>query len=192
MRTRHVHVVVALILGAVAALLLWQGPERVADAIDALEAIVMRALGKKEAANRLELLPQVRDALDAVRAELAAEGIETFIGSTYRTVEQQAAAVANRASDTEQSWHRLRRAVDLYPIDPETGFWDGEGRTWDTLFRRMHDVAAAHGFRGIAFVGPGGQGARKFLSSGRWDGGHLEYREGLTWAAAAEAQGVIG
>lgn len=190
---RPKHVVVALILGAIAALLLWQGPERLADAVDAIEAFVMRALGKKEAANRLELVPEARDSLDVVREELArVHGIDTLIGQTFRTPQQQAVRVATGASDTEQSWHLIRRAVDLYPIDPATGQWDADGRTWDTLFRTMHDVAASHGWRGIAFAGPGGQGARKFLRSGKWDGGHLEYRGGLTWAEAARREGFIG
>jgi hypothetical protein len=73
--------------------------------------------------------------------------------------------------------------VDLYPIDPETGQPDLNGKRTE-LFRIMHERAELHGWRGIAF---NADGTKRYLntSKGRvWDGGHLEFPEGLTWAQA--------
>lgn len=149
-------------------------------------AIVVRALSASEASRRAKLIEEVRLALDELRAELAAEGIETFVGSTLRTTSDQALNVSNGTSATSQSWHLLGRAVDLYPIDPITKQPDLDGRTWDTLFRRMHELAPHHGFRGLAF---NADGSRRYLTTSKgkiWDGGHLEFPGGMTWAVAAE------
>lgn len=148
--------------------------------------VAMRKLGESEASRRAKLIEEAREALDELRAELAAEGIETFVGSTLRTATEQAGKVAVGSSTTSQSWHLLGRAVDLYPIDPDTGQADMNGKLWSTLFRRMHELAPRFGWRGLAF---NADGSRRYLKrsdgSTFWDGGHLEFPGGMTWAAAS-------
>lgn len=148
-------------------------------------AVALRALGKTEAANRAKLIEEAREALDDLRAELAAEGIETFVGSTLRTEDEQSGLVLVGASATNQSWHLLRRAVDLYVIDPATKQPDLNAKLWDTLYRRMHQVAPRFGWTGIAF---NPDGSKKYINTSagkKWDGAHLEFRGGMTWATAA-------
>lgn len=167
--------VVLLVVGAVIAWLLYVGPE---SAVETL----MRALPESEAKRRAQLQPAARAALDALREDLSKNhGIETYVGQTARTKAQQATALSEDKSDTENSWHLLLLAVDLYPIDPATGQPDKAGKLWNTLFRKMHEVAPRHGWKGIAFDA---QGKRKYLKSGTWDGGHLQYTSGQTYAAA--------
>jgi len=171
---------ILLAVGAVVAVLLYRGPVAVDEAI----AFVMRALGKKEAANRAALVPEAREALDQLRSVLEERhGIDTLIGQTKRTVADQAGAQAVGRSDTADSWHLLGRAVDLYVYGPD-GKPDMDGRHTDR-YLTMHREAAALGWRGIAF--DLATGKKKYLSSGKWDGGHLEYRGGLTFAAARTA-----
>jgi hypothetical protein len=145
--------------------------------------LAIRELGKSEAARRLTLIPAARAALDDLIEDLAKLGVQVFVGSTRRTPTEQSVAVSSGASSTQQSWHLLDRAVDLYPIDPETGQPDLNGKRTE-LFRIMHERAELHGWRGIAF---NADGTKRYLntSKGRvWDGGHLEFPEGLTWAQA--------
>lgn len=134
-----------------------------------------------------KLLPHVRDALAELRRRLDAEGIRTFVGQTLRSIEYQRTLVG-KASDTLDSWHLLGRAVDLYPYNPDTGQPDLPGKRID-LFRRMHDVAKTLGFEGIAF---NADGSLRRLKSGAVDLGHLQFRDGMTFAQAARAQRLEG
>jgi len=178
------HVVFLLVIGAAIAVLLYKGP-------DAVVQFVMRALGKAEEARRQLLIPSARLALDGLRLELEEQhGIQTFVGSTLRTPSEQSVLVAGKASDTNQSWHLLGRAVDLYPIDPATGKPDLDGRRGE-LYLQMHRVAPNWGWRGIAYADLA-TGKKKYLKSGVWDGGHLEFPEGMTWAQASTVGRAIG
>jgi hypothetical protein len=144
-----------------------------------------------EEARMAQLLPQVRSALQALRARLDAEGIPTHVGSTRRDPDEQAAIVARGRSATKRSWHLLGRAVDLYPLDPATGQPDTAGRHF-ALFRRMHELAdtvgpmtGRWGWRGLAF---NADGSRRFITTNKgkvWDGGHLEFPEGMTYEVAS-------
>lgn len=150
--------------------------------------VVRKSAGAKEEARLSALLPQVRGALEGLRARLAAEGIRTFVGETVRDESEQAARVASGNSATNKSWHRLRRAVDLYPYDGAKV--DLAGKRVD-LFRRMHDVAKSFGFRGLAF---NLDGTKRYITTKKgkvWDGGHLEFPEGMAWDVAAKKQKVI-
>lgn len=145
--------------------------------------VAVRALSKSEAEREERLLPQVQAALERTRQDLAAEGIETWVGSTKRTDAEQAAKVAAGVSTTSNSWHLLGRAVDLYPVLPGTNQPDLKGEHVDR-FRRMHAVAAQHGFRGLAF---NADGSKRYITGSKgkiWDGPHLEYPEGMTFAQA--------
>lgn len=178
------HVLLLLALGALAAFLLYKGP-------DAVVEFVMRALGKAEAARRAQLVPSAQLALDGLRLELEERhGIRTFVGQTRRTSSEQKVLVAGGASDTEQSWHLVDRAVDLYLVDPATGDPDLNAKLPDSMWLTMHQVANRWGWR-VPFRDLT-TGKRKYLKSGAWDGGHLEYREGLTFAQAATVGRAIG
>lgn len=145
----------------------------------------VRKLGKKEATNLSKLEPGARAALEALRRELAAAGLETFIGSTLRDNAEQAEILERGSSSTSRSWHLLGRAVDLYPIDPATKEPDLAGRNTE-LFRKMHEVAKRHGWRGLAF---NADGSKRYITTSKgkvWDGGHLEFPSGMTWAEAAD------
>ena len=175
------HVLLLLALGAAIAFLLWKGPA-------AVEQLVLRALGQSERARRAQLIPSAQLALDGLREELEQIGIETFIGSTLRTPEQQKALFDADKSPTStvNSWHILGRAVDLYPIGDD-GQPDLAGKTWDTLFRSMHEMAPRWGFRGLAFNADGSRRYIKTKTGAVWDGGHLEFPEGMTFSEAKAA-----
>lgn len=95
------------------------------------------------------------------------------------------------AATLTHSWHELRRAVDLYPIDPDTGKPDDNGRRLD-LYIAMHAKAKAMGFRGIAFEADGVTKHYIKNSKGKlvWDGGHLECRG--PYATIAQAWAAEG
>lgn len=129
------------------------------------------------------LLPHVREKVVILRNRLAERGLETFVGQTDRTQDEQLINVQNGASDTLDSWHLLRRAIDLYVYR--------KGQKWDAGsvadYKIMHDEAAKLGFTGIAF---NADGTKKYLKSGKWDGGHLQYTDKMTFAQAKKAQTV--
>jgi hypothetical protein len=147
--------------------------------------VVSHVTRKKSEKDRLEqLLPHVRAKLEALIARLAAKGLHVYVGSTARDEAEQAALVAGGKSTTNNSWHRLRRAVDLYPIDPLTNEPDLAGHNLE-LFRKMHAEAKALGFVGLAF---NNDGSVRYLqkADGKkfWDGGHLQWTDGMTFAQA--------
>lgn len=137
-----------------------------------------------EAKRMSMLLPQVQSALQATINDLAGQGIKVFIGQTRRTAEQEAANKAKGASATMHSWHLLGRAADVYVIDPETGEPDLNGRNFE-LFKRMHQTAANYGFSNISFYA---DWTKRLITTSKgkiWDGGHMQFTEGKTWAEAS-------
>ncbi len=150
-------------------------------------AVVKYVATETEKKRLAGLLPQVRDALQRTRAALDAKGIRTLVGETRRDDALQAAHVADGVSATNNSWHKLGRAVDLYPyVD---GKPDLDGKHVET-FRTMQIEAGKNGFHNIAF---NTDGSLKYIvtSKGKvWDGGHMQYTDGMTFAQAAAQQGV--
>ena len=141
------------------------------------------------AGRRAGLLPEVREALDAAIAELAADGIRVHVGQTIRSSSDQLQLVAAGASGTTRSWHLLGRAADIYPYDPATGRLDMAGSN-DALYRRMHAAFTRQGFKNLAY---NPDGTRRYITTTKdgkkrkiWDGGHVEFTGGMTWAQAAE------
>lgn len=129
------------------------------------------------------LLPEVRDALANLRQRLLTKGLRTFVGSTLRDDAQQLAVVESGHSSTSHSWHLVGRAVDLYPYDPLTDQPDLAGHNLE-LFRMMHAEASVLGFTGLAF---NADGSKRYITTNKgktWDGGHLQYTGGLTFADA--------
>lgn len=147
------------------------------------------ATTQTEAQKLAALLPQVRAAFERLRSRLAAQGIRLLVGQTRRTADQQAAIYAAGNSGTTKSWHLLGRAVDVYVYGPD-GKPDMDGRHVE-LYRKLHTEAAREGFRGLAF---NADGSKRYITNAQgkpvWDAGHIEFPEGMTWAAAAKAAGV--
>jgi hypothetical protein len=166
-------------------------------------AVVMRKISDSEASRRALLEPQVRDAVDRIRADAAAEGIETMIGSTRRSEEEQAAKVAAGLSATKNSWHTIGQALELYVMraipaptskDPKATKLSADVNGVEIAkYRRLHEIAKRHGGRGI----PNGQpfladGSKAYIttSAGKvWDVAHIEFPLGhKSVVAALQAQ----
>jgi hypothetical protein len=139
-----------------------------------------------------KLEPGTQSALLALMADLNAQGLHVYVGQTLRTKAEEKAVhdAGATGAGLVYSWHELGRAVDLYPIDPDTGHPDLHGARVD-LFRQMADTAANYGFTSLAF---NGDGSRHLLHTATghtiWDGGHLEFKGPYTTIAqAVEAEG---
>lgn len=159
-----------------------------AGAAWATEVLVTRLVESAAEASAINaMIPPAAEALRTLRDALAQAGIMTRVGSTRRTAAEQAAALASGHSSTSHSWHLLGRAVDLYPFDPLTGQPDMDGRN-DGLFQQMHAIASSLGWTGLAY---NADGTRRLLTNAAgqkyWDGGHLQWTEGMTFADAQEA-----
>ena len=154
-----------------------------------------------EEARIAQLQPEVQTELRSLLGLLFEAGVPVEVGQTLRTSAQEKALIeAGKTSGSlTVSWHQLGRAVDMYPINPETGVADRNAfrnATEEALrierFRRMHEIAALRGWRGIAF---NADGTRRFISNSKgqkiWDGGHLEWRSPYdTIAQAVQAEGA--
>ena len=170
-----------LALAGVAAFLLFG--DEIGDQVVQLTSSAEERLAK--------LQPDVQAQLRALLDGLAAEGISVHVGQTLRTPAQEKAVIdAGKSAVKSHSWHELGRAVDLYPINPDTGNADLKGARVD-LFRRMHEIAGALGWRGIAFTS---DGEKRFITNAEgkpiWDGGHLEWR--APFGSIAEAVAAEG
>jgi hypothetical protein len=152
-------------------------------------AVKTGGLLTSEQARAQQLIPAAQSALERLQADLLTNyHLGTYVGSTRRNPAEQAAIVAKGASATQHSWHLLGRGVDLYPIAPD-GKPDLPGKHLE-LFRTMHQVATRYGWRGLAFHPDGTKRYIETVKGKVWDGGHLEFPEGMTYAlAAAGAKG---
>ena len=138
------------------------------------------------------LLPHVRAAFEALENDLLNNHhIRLHVGSTVRNETEQSKLVNSGNSATNHSWHLLRRAIDTYPIVEASGKPDING-THLELYKTLHNVAPKYGFRGLAF---NPDGTKRYITGKKgkvWDGGHLEYPDGMTWAQAAAKDKNIG
>jgi hypothetical protein len=102
-------------------------------------------------------------------------GIVAHVGQIGRTLEEQERAFEHGRSGTMNSKHLKAQAVDIYPFDRDAGELDLEGQNIE-LYRKMHEVAKALGWRSIAF---NPDGSRHLVTAGNgkkfWDGAHLEW-----------------
>lgn len=132
-----------------------------------------------------ELLPEVKEAFQKGYAECETAGIKLQIGRTYASQETQD-AVNPANTGTSNSWHTLRRAVDVLCYGPD-GSLDGTGKFWDSTYRRMHEIFAKYGFTNIAF---NSDGTKRYITTKAgtktWDGGHLQFTSGMTYAQARD------
>lgn len=141
------------------------------EAGDALASITSTEEGRLE-----ELEPDTQSLVRQLLNQMADQGIHVLVGSTGRTMAQEKADVSNGKSSKGQtySWHMIGRAVDLYPINPDTGKPDYNG-VRDDLFQTMASLATSLGLRSLAY---NNDGTRRYLNTVKgkvWDGGHVEY-----------------
>lgn len=179
--------------GLVAAAAWWSGRDEDGGIVDtALDALALLTSSEADRMSKLE--PVTREELGTLIATLADAGLRVFVGQTLRTAAQEKSNVdaGKTAAGLVYSWHELGRAVDLYPVDPDTGKPDYAGRRVD-LFIQMHAAAKLLGWRGIAFEPDGVTKKTITNSKGKpvWDGGHLEWRSPhATIVAAVAAEGA--
>jgi hypothetical protein len=186
---------VALMLGGAVALVggaWWWSEEHEGEGFLDMVTDYLSLLTSSEAERMEQLEPETQSRLRDLIFALGAEGIRVYVGQTLRTAAQEKALIeAGRTSATlVHSWHELGRAVDLYPIDPDTGKPDLKGRRID-LFQAMHARAKELGFRGIAFEEDGV--TKKYIKGKKglvWDAGHLECRG--PYATMAQAWAAEG
>lgn len=144
---------------------------------------VVYKLTASEEAKLSKLLPHVKAAFLRVKARMESMGHKLYIGRTFVTDAEQA-AVDPTKTGTSNSWHEVKRALDVYVYDPDTGKPDMDGKRND-LYRLMHQEAAKEGFTNLAF-NPDGSARYITTKSGKKtrDLAHMEMREGLTFAQA--------
>lgn len=154
---------------------------------------VLTLLTSSETARMDQLQDEPKQKLLELIGTLADQGIRVYVGQTLRTAAAEKSNVDKGVTSAglQYSWHELGRAVDLYPIDDNTGKPDYAGVRLD-LFSAMHAAAKAAGWRGIAFEADGT--TRHYLTNSKgkkiWDGGHLEWRSPYpTLVAAIDAEG---
>ncbi|HEU0081852.1 MAG TPA: hypothetical protein VFQ87_03195 [Bradyrhizobium sp.] len=170
----------------------WSEENGGADVLD-MVTDYLALLSTSEAERMEQLEPETQSKLhDLILALGTIDGVRVHVGQTRRTSAQEKAnyEAGKTSANLTHSWHELGRAVDLYPIDPDTGKPDMDGRRVD-LFRTMHDRAKLMGWHGIAF---NDDGTKKILTNAKkqkiWDGGHLENRGSyVTIAQAWAAEG---
>ena len=138
-----------------------------------------------------EMQPDAEQATRALIQTLANAGLAVHVGQTLRSPAQEQAAIDSGHSAVKtHSWHEVGRAVDMYPIDPDTGQPDLAGAR-DDLFVQMQQAAVAAGFHQIAYDA---NWNRRTLtnSAGKpfWDGGHMEWRG--PYATIADAWAAEG
>jgi hypothetical protein len=130
-------------------------------------------IGERNA--RPEPTPAFRASLDKLLDMLDHMSIPVKVGQVGRTLAEQEQAAEKGRTATLQSKHLTAQAVDIYPLDPDTGQPDFEGKHLDT-YRKMHQIAVALGWRSIAF---NPDGSKRILTAANgkqfWDGAHLEW-----------------
>jgi len=137
---------------------------------------------------RLDLLrPATRAKMIGIADAMTAIGMRVFIGTTMRTVAEQAQAIAAGTTSKGQklSWHFLGRACDFRRRLPD-GSEDLTTGGSEAFWRALQRCAGLFGCRSLAYRK---DGAKLLLNGRTWDPGHVEDREGfatLVEAVAAE------
>jgi hypothetical protein len=134
-----------------------------------------------------QLQPEVQAEFRSLLADWSQAGILVDVGQTLRTAAQEKSLVemGRTSKNLKVSWHQLGRAVDVYPVDPDTGVGDRDGKHLDR-FRLMHAIAERRGWRSLAF---NADGSKRLIENANgkliWDGGHIEWREPYSTIAQA-------
>jgi hypothetical protein len=179
----------AIFLGMVAAIFV--GVLLFPEEIDAIgDALIELTTSEETRLSQLE--PATQAAVRLLLQTLNNQGMVIHVGQTLRSpAAEKAVIAAGKSAVKTHSWHELGRAVDLYPINPDTGAPDLNGARVD-LFLKMQRQAETLGFRQIAFTP---DDTRHFITNAQgkqiWDGGHMEYRAPYgTIAEAVAAEGA--
>ncbi len=168
---------IAVILAVVAATYIW--PDTVGEAVSyavdsALDTFVVLTTSEEMRLQRLE--PETQQKVRDLLATLQSQGMTVYVGQTFRSpADEQAAIDSGHSAVKTHSWHESGRAVDLYPVDPDTHSADLNG-VRDDLFIQMQQAAVAMGFHQIAYDN-NWQRVYHTNSAGKkfWDGGHVEW-----------------
>jgi 3D (Asp-Asp-Asp) domain-containing protein len=161
------------------------------EEIDAIgDALVELTTSEETRLSQLE--PTTQALVRQLIQTLVNQGLVVHIGQTLRTqAAEKAAIAAGKSAVKTHSWHEIGRAVDMYPINPDTGSPDMDGVRVD-LFLQMQRTAESYGFRQIAFKD---DNTKRLITNAKgkeiWDGGHMEYRgDYATIAEAVAAEGA--
>jgi hypothetical protein len=182
-------IVVIVVAAAIVGTVLF--PDTVGFAVNSVvdELVVLTST---EEGRLSQLEPETQAQVRTLLQTLADQGMQVQVGQTLRTqAEEKVAVDTGHSAVKTHSWHEIGRAVDLYPIDPDTNQPDLNG-TRDDLFQTMQQAAVAAGFHQIAYDD---NWNRKYLTSASgkkfWDGGHIEWRGPYaTIADAVASEGV--
>jgi hypothetical protein len=147
---------------------------------------------------RLSLLhPAMRARAEGIVQRMRQRGFrEPYIGSTYRTLDEQMEAVKRGTTGRKQtlSWHLIKRAVDFRDRLP-SGKPDPTTRN-ELFFLALWEEATMAGCRSLGYVrDTAGHPIKYYINGGKvWDAGHVEYREpykSLVDAVAMEAPHLL-
>jgi hypothetical protein len=97
-----------------------------------------------------QLEPETQSMVRQLIQELANQGLQVQVGQTLRTTAQEKAAIdAGRSAVKTASWHQSGRAVDLYPIDPDSNQPDLSGHRLPLLSGSIRSPMTITGSAGI-------------------------------------------
>jgi len=176
---------IAVAIAVVAAYIIF--PDTVGETVDSIvDAVVEMTTSEEYRLSQLESETQtmVRQLIQT----LADHDISVYVGQTLRTTAEEKTAIdSGHSAVKSHSWHESGRAVDLYPINPDTGQPDLNG-VRDDLFLQMQQWAVSLGFHQIAYDE---QWNRRYLTNAQgkkiWDGGHVEWHGPFATASDAYA-----
>jgi hypothetical protein len=146
------------------------------DVIDSLGDVLVNLTSSEE--GRLQQLqPETQSMVRQLIQQLANAGLAIHVGQSLRTTaEEKSVIAAGKSGVKSHSWHEIGRAVDLYPINPDTGAPDLDGLR-DDLFQQMQQAAVAMGFDQIAY---NPDWSRRLIKNNKgkliWDGGHIQWQ----------------
>ena len=168
---------IAVILAVAAATIMF--PDTIGEAFkyagdSVLDTLVVLTTSEESRLQNLE--PETQQKVRELLATLQAQGLTVYVGQTFRTSAQEQSAIdSGHSAVRTHSWHESGRAVDLYPIDPDSLQPDLNGKR-DDLFIQMQQAAVAMGFNQIAYDS-GWQRVYHTNNAGKkfWDGGHIEW-----------------
>lgn len=145
-----------------------------------------------ELARMQRLTAETRERVWRVIDDMAGRGFDVYVGSTARTAEEVAKAVAaGRASQgMSHDWHMLGRAADLRQRKATGGPNFDQGPASEPFWRALYEAATAHGLRSLAYRPDGSKLLIHGAKGPIWDSGHVEWRQ--PYATLAEAIATEG
>lgn len=146
-----------------------------------------------ELARLQRLTAETRELGWLVLEEMARRGFDAYVGSTARSAEETAKAVASGHSSADQkhSWHELRRAIDFRQRKAGGGPNFDQGPASEPFWRALYEVSTALGMRSLGYRPDGSKLIIQGSKGPIWDSGHVEWRQPFrTLAEAFAAEGT--